>query len=165
MAGHGGSAATGGTSRKRKALSTATKTSAPPATIVEEPMPGGDDDATCAMDNSSTNTLQRTYCSFLNVRVSVPESKKGTATMKAKLQEFFKLLQEADETALLSTFKLDPTPDADGQFTVKGSQALTSPHVLPDTITSLSKFFFGCRPNSKGGIVWCQIQLMHLTHR
>ena len=165
MPGRGGSTKKGGArggSRKRKAA-TETEQSPPPETIREEPMTGGDDDATCAMDNSSTSTFQRTYCSFLNVRVSVPESKKGTATMKAKLQEFFKLLQEADETALLSTFKLDPTPDDEGQFTVKGGQALTSPHVLPDTITSLGKFFFGCRPNSKGGMVWSQIRLLHST--
>ena len=150
-----------GGSRKRKAAAPA-KTSHT-ETIVEEIMSDGEDDATCAIDNSSTNTLQRPYCSFLNVRVSVQESKKGTATMKAKFQEFFKLLQEADDTAILSLFKLDPTPDKDDQFTIKGCQALTSPHVLPDTITSLSKFFFGCRPNSRGGMVWSQIRLMHST--
>ena len=33
--------------------------------------------------------------------------------------------------------------------------------MLPDSITAMSKFFFGCRPISDGGVIWSQLRLLH----
>ena len=119
------------------------------------------DDATAAAGSRSVGKKVRAHCSYLLLRATVKESKKGTATMKAKLQEVFSLLLEADETAILSFFQTDPTTNSNGFFTVNVKKVLTSPQSFPDSITGLSKYFFGCRPNSKGGTIFSQIRLMH----
>ena len=119
------------------------------------------DDATCAAGNSSVGDKTRQFCSFLNLRVTVVESKKGTSTMKSKFQEILKLLQEADDSAILSYYKTDPTTNDKGEHTISVNNILSSPHNFPDSITGLSKYFFGGRPNSKGGAIWSQIRLMH----
>ena len=127
--------------------------------IIEEE--GGADDATTAAGNSNVGAKTRPHCSYLLLRAAVPESKKGTATMKTKFQEIFSLLLEADESSILSIFKTDPTPAEDGSFVSPANKVLTATQDFPDSITSLSKYFFGCRPNSKGGSIWTQIRLMH----
>ena len=81
--------------------------------------------------------------------------------MKTKFQEVLSLLLEADETAILSVFQTDPTKDKDGNYTVDVKKVLTSPQSFPNSITGMSKYFYGCRPNSKGGAIWTQIRLMH----
>ena len=81
--------------------------------------------------------------------------------MKTKFQEVLSLLLEADETAILSVFQTDPTTNKEGNYTVDVKKVLTSPQSFPNSITGMSKYFYGCRPNSKGGAIWTQIRLMH----
>ena len=66
------------------------------------------DDATLPATNGATRTKEYSHVSFLKVRAEVLASKKGTATMKAKLQEIFKIILEADEDASLSIYQTDP---------------------------------------------------------
>ena len=79
----------------------------------------------------------------------------------SKFQEILKLLQEANDSAILSYYKTDPTTNDKGEHTIPVHNILSSPHNFPDSITGLSKYFFGGRPNSKGGAIWSQIRLMH----
>ena len=119
------------------------------------------DDETIIADNSDPSHKLYDGVAYLQLRVEVEKSKKGTQTMRTKLQEVFKFIQDADDSAALSIFKTDPTPNSEGLHPAPHNKILSTPAKFPDSITSLSKYFMGCRPNSDGGTIWAQIRLLH----
>ena len=58
--------------------------------------------------NNQTDTFtDSTFTSFLYFRFKVTASKKGSETMRAKLQELYKIMQIADSDICLSHYKID----------------------------------------------------------
>ena len=123
--------------------------------------PTNADDATLEATNGPSRVSSYKCVSYLKFGAAVQASKKGTATMKAKYQELFKTIQEADCDSCLSVYKTDPDPDSNGKYAAKSNQIVTCPTTIPDSITSISKYFFGSRPKSDGGVIWSQIRLLH----
>ena len=81
--------------------------------------------------------------------------------MKTKFQEVFKCLREADDTTVITHYKLDPTREENGLITNKRSMILANETEVPESITAIGKFFQGYRPRSEGGIIWTQIRILH----
>ena len=119
------------------------------------------DDETLEATNGTTRSRSFSNVSFLKLRMTVQASKKGTATMKAKFQEIFKILLDADENACLSVYQTDPIKNNNNKYTIEPTKIINNPTMLPDSITAMSKFFFGCRPISDGGVIWSQLRLLH----
>ena len=82
--------------------------------------------------------------------------------MRKKISKLFKILQQADETLTFSHYRLDAIPDNDTrEFCTPLSATLDNPENIPTSITAMGKFFFGARPNNKGGIIWSQVRTIH----
>ena len=75
------------------------------------------DEDTVAQTNNDTRKYTFKDISFLKISVNVQKASKATATMKAKFQEVFKCLREADNTTVITHYKLDPTREKDGSIT------------------------------------------------
>ena len=103
----------------------------------------GMDDATLEATNGPARISSFNHVSYLKLGAAVLASKKGTATMRAKYQELFKTIQEADSDSCLSFYKTDPESGRDGKHTARANQIITCPTNIPDSITSVSKYFFG----------------------
>ena len=128
-------------------------------------MKDGDDSSadTHRQRNGKNSTVTTKFVSFLLVRATVSTSKKGTETMRAKFIELLTTLKEADDTCSLSIYQLDPIPTDEGTYSSIASKLITQPDKMPDSITAMSKYFFGARPYSNGGTIWSQIRLVHDT--
>lgn len=119
------------------------------------------DDDTVTHGNGDNGKCSFPCVSFLKISVKVTKSNKATATMKAKFQEITKCIRDADSTASISHFRIDPTPKEDGMFHASKNMIVTGSDSIPDSITAMGKFFHGCRPRSDGGVIWTQIRLLH----
>ena len=119
------------------------------------------DDETVAQTNHDTTKGSFTEVSFLKISVKVPKALKATSMMKTKLQEVIKCLRDADNTVVLSHYKLDPTKDKDGFIKNKTNTILINDTEIPESITAIGKFFQGSRPRSEGGVIWTQIRILH----
>ena len=119
------------------------------------------DDETVAQTNHDTTKGSFTEVSFLKISVKVPKALKATSMMKTKLQEVIKCLRDADNTVVLSHYKLDPTKDKDGFIKNKTNMILINDTEIPESITAIGKFFHGSRPRSEGGVIWTQIRILH----
>ena len=126
-------------------------------------MEDGDNESvdTQRQSNGKNSEVLHTSVSFLLVRATVPASKKGTETMQKKFTDLLTTLQEADETCGLSIYQSDPVMNDEGKYASKTTKLITQPNSMPDSITALSKYFFGARPYSNGGTIWSQIRLVH----
>ena len=129
--------------------------------LQEEEKENISDDVTVEHANGDNCICSFPNVSFLKISVKVTKTNKATATMKAKFQEMTKCIREADPTASISHFRIDPTPNDDGMFTAQSNVLVTNPESIPDSITAMGKFFHGCRPRAEGGVIWTQIRLMH----
>ena len=89
------------------------------------------DDATLPATNGATRSSEFAHVSFLKVRAEVSASKKGTATMKAKLQEIFKILLEADEDACLSVYQTDPAMNNQRKYTCDLKKNNSHNYIIP----------------------------------
>ena len=125
------------------------------------------DDDTMSVDTPIGNNKSGTYIdtehtSFLYFRFKVEASKKGSETMRTKIQSLFKILQIADSDICFSHYKLDIEKDSEGNSTpISDTLVVEDPDDISESITGMSKFFFGARPNSKGGNIWTNIRLLH----
>ena len=82
--------------------------------------------------------------------------------MREQFKKLFKIIQEADGDAVLSVYKTTTTYDeVNIPIPILNKYILDEPADIPDSITAMSKYFFGARPNSKGGQIWSQIRLLH----
>ena len=103
-----------------------------------------------------------TFVTFLTLRFTVKESKKGSEAMREEISKLYKYLLEADNTVSFTHYKLETEEDPEtGEIVTDTNKVLDNPEDLPTSITSLGKFFFGARPNSKGGSIWTQVRIMH----
>ena len=114
--------------------------------LQEEEKENISDDVTVEHANGDNCICSFPNVSFLKISVKVTKTNKATATMKAKFQEMIKCIREADPTAAISHFRLDPTPNNDGTFTAQNSMLVTNPESVPDSITAMGKYFHGCQP-------------------
>ena len=119
------------------------------------------DDDTVAQRNNDTKKYIFKEVSFMKISVTVQKALKATVTMKSKFQELFKCLREADESMVITHYKLDPIREEDGKITNKRSVILANETEIPESITAIGRFFQGCRPRSEGGIIWTQIRILH----
>ena len=124
-------------------------------------MRDGSDEDTVTQTNNDMRIYSFPVVSYLKISVQVTKALKATLTMKAKFREVLRCIREADNTAIISLYKLDPIKDDQGMVSNKKSEVITSEEELPDSITALSKYFYGCRPRSEGGMIWTQIRLLH----
>ena len=129
----------------------------------DEVMEGDDDRSvdTAKQSNGKKTVIEHQFVTFLLLRTEVPQSKKGTETMRGKFLELLKTLQEADETCGLSVYQCDPTINENNKYLTSTSKIITAAKNMPDSITAMSKYFYGARPYSKGGTIWSQIRLVH----
>ena len=113
--------------------------------------------------NNKTDTFtDSTFTSFLYFRFKVTASKKGSETMRAKLQELYKIMQIADSDICLSHYKIDIEKDDKGNtMPISDRFVVETPEDISESITGMSKIFFGARPNSKGGNIWTNIRMLH----
>jgi len=113
-------------------------------------------------NNKSGTYIDTEFTSFLYFRFKVEASKKGSETMRTKIQSLFKILQIADSDICFSHYKLDIEKDSEGNSTpISDTLVVEDPDDISESITGMSKFFFGARPNSKGGNIWTNIRLLH----
>ena len=129
----------------------------------DEVMEGDDDNSvnTAKQGNGKKTTVENNFVTFLLLRTTVPQSKKGTETMKGKFSELMKILQDADESCGFSIYQSDPIVNDNDKYSTNANNLITQAKNMPDSITALSKYFYGARPYSKGGTIWSQIRLMH----
>ena len=117
---------------------------------------------TVEANNESTSYVSSEFVTFLSFQATVTASTKGSATMRDQFQTLFKIIQDADAGAALSVYKTTITYDDERTPTpILEKYVLDDPNDIPESITAMSKFFFGARPNSKGGQIWSQIRLLH----
>ena len=113
-----------------------------------------DDDVSTSTDtatNKSQKTLAKNHATFLTFAFTVPKSVKGSETMRLQLSKLFTILHDADDSLAFSHYKLESTLDTEtNQQLTSTSLAIRDPDDLPTSITAMSKYFFGARPNSKG---------------
>ena len=82
--------------------------------------------------------------------------------MRAKIQELYKIMQVADPDICLSHYKIDIEKDNKGTIMpISERFVVESPEDISESITGMSKIFFGARPNSKGGNIWTNIRMLH----
>jgi len=82
--------------------------------------------------------------------------------MKDQFQKLFKIIQDADANAALSFYKTTITYDDNNVPTpILNKHVIDNTSDIPDSITTMGKYFFGARPNSKGGQIWTQVRLLH----
>ena len=65
-------------------------------------------------NNKSDTSITTQFTSFLYIRFKVRASKKGSETMRTKIQELLKIMQVSDPDVCLSHYKLDIDTDNDG---------------------------------------------------
>ena len=113
--------------------------------------------------NNKTDTFtDSSFTSFLYFRFKVAASKKGSETMRAKIQELYKIMQIADSDICLSHYKIDIEKDDKGNIMpISDRFVVETPEDISESITGMSKIFFGARPNSKGGNIWTNIRMLH----
>ena len=64
--------------------------------------------------------------------------------------------------AVLSHYKTTTSHDSDGNLSpIAEKYVVADAEDIPDSVTAMGKYFFGARPNSKGGSIWTQIRLLH----
>ena len=82
--------------------------------------------------------------------------------MRKKIKDLFKVLQDADKAVAFSTYKTTNTYEDDDQPPlIAAKDVIDDPESIPESITAMSKYFFGARPNSKGGQIWTQVRILH----
>ena len=129
-----------------------------------DPLPDDDNMSVDTPDatNESTTLISTTYASFLSFQVTVSECKQGTSTMRTQFQNLFKIIKDADPDAVLSHYKTTTFHDNDGNLSPMAEKnVVIDAEDIPDSVTAMGKYFFGARPNSKGGSIWTQIRLLH----
>ena len=104
-------------------------------------MRDGSDDDTVTQTNNDKRLYSFPEVSYLKISVQVTKTVKATLTMKAKFREVLRCIREADNTAIISHYKLDPTKDEQGMVRNKKSEVITNEEELPDSITALGKYF------------------------
>ena len=124
-----------------------------------------DHEDTMSVDTASASnkdTLLSIYATFITIRFDVKASAKGSETMRNKLCELYKVLLQADATIQFTKYKCDNKRDKEtSKVITKTTDVLSNPENIPTSITAMSNFFFGARPNSKGGAVWAQTRVVH----
>ena len=112
--------------------------------------------------NKSDTSVNAQFTSFLYFRFKVKASKKGSETMRTKILELFKIMQVADHDVCLSHYKLDIDTDNNGNILpIPEKFVVENLEDISQSITGMSKIFFGARPNSKGGNIWMNIRMLH----
>ena len=82
--------------------------------------------------------------------------------MRLQISKLFKILRDADDLLAFSHYKLDLTLATDTNLHLTStSLVIQDPDDLPTLITAMSKYFFGARPNSKGGTIWTNVRICH----
>ena len=61
----------------------------------------------------------------------------------------------------LRTKKIITYEEEDQPTLIATKEVIEDPDSVPESITEMSKYFFGNHPNSKGGQIWTQIQMLH----
>ena len=123
-----------------------------------------DDEAstdTVQATNSTEATVSHSFCTFVQLRCKVEASKQGTETMRKRFMKILTCLQEADPDVACSPFKTNKTKDSQGNILSLKKDMIEKSKDIPSSITKIGKFFFGSRPNSKGGMIWTQLRLVH----
>ena len=114
------------------------------------------------VNNTSDTYINTLYILFLYFRFKVKASKKGSETMRTKIQELLQIMQVDDPDICLSHYKLDIDMDNDGNIMpIPENFLIENPDDIPELITGMSKIFFGTCPNSKGGNIWMNIRMLN----
>ena len=72
---------------------------------------------TAIVMNTSTNDIRTHYMTFLLFQFEVEASKIGSDTMRKRIKDLFKIMQDADEAVAFSTYKTTITYEDDDQPT------------------------------------------------
>ena len=95
-------------------------------------------------NNKSETSITTQFPSFLYFRFKVRALKKGSKTMRTKIQELLKIMQVSDPDVCLLHYKLDLDMDNDGnilpiseKFVVENSED------IPESITGMSNILWG----------------------
>ena len=111
---------------------------------------------------NNTDKLLSTYATFMTIRFEVKASSKGSGRMRNKLCELYKILLQADTTLQFNKFKCDNKKDKETSKTITNtSDVLSNTDEIPASAIAMSNYFYGARPNSKGGNIWEQTRMMH----
>ena len=118
-------------------------------------------DATPTTKNKPTN-LTTTFHSYCSLQITTPPAKKTVEVYRKQLRLFYQELLEIDPEAKIVTYKMTPTMNNNTKtYKTKLYNVIQSPLDIPKSITQMSKFFAGGKPNSKGGKVYTNIHFMH----
>ena len=113
-------------------------------------------------NNKSDTFTDSSFTSFLYFRFKVAASEKGSETMRAKIQELYKIIQIADSDICLSHYKIYIEKDDKGNIMpISNRFFVEAPEDISASITGMSKIFFGAHPNSKGGNSWTNIRMLY----
>ena len=79
-----------------------------------------------------------------------------------QLRLFYQELLDIDPDARIVTYKMTPTMDnKTNTYKTEIHNVLQTTHDIPKSITQISKFFAGGKPNAKGGKIYTNIHFMH----
>ena len=82
--------------------------------------------------------------------------------MSTKIQSLFKILQVVDSDLCFPHYKLNIKSDSEGSINlILDILVIEDLEDIPKSITGMTKFFFGARPNLKGGNIWTNIRFLH----
>ncbi len=150
------------TTPRKRTRSTSNTRMKPRQILQAEKEKENDDMSVDTTSASNTSTLLSTYATFITLRFEVKASSKGSETMRKKLSELYKILLQADTKIQFSKFKCDNRKDKEtNKFVTNAEDILSNPDKIPTSITAMSNYFFGARPNSKGGSIWAQVRMVH----
>ena len=141
-------------------ISDSAKKSPPKSSAQQNGGNNNDDNSTDTIMHDNSSALLHNSNFFLLVRATVPPAKKATETMREKFQKILSILRDADNDVAITPYKTDTTL-SDDKVTTSPSAAITTTDRIPQSITALSKYFFGARPRSTGGTIWAQIRIVH----
>ena len=86
----------------------------------------------------------------------------SSETMRAEIIKLYKILLDADNSLCFAHYKFATNEDPEiVDIITDSTMVLNSPVKLPSSVTLMDKFFFVARPNSKGGVIWEQLCIIH----
>lgn len=105
---------------------------------------------TAAVDPKTLFNTEREHWIYFDLTLKVAKSTSAIEENRRQLAEWFRRVQEVDDTAILCRYGQDPVFNIDVDI-------LGKPEDIPRSINKINQFFNGFRPKSEGGSIYVSI--------
>ena len=107
-----------------------------------------------------SNAIVRTNILFCDITLRVKASKKGTDELRTQCQTLLRILQEADDSAVLIKYRTEAGgKNSQGDWMIGKEVMVDKQDAIPPTITALGQYFHRVRPFTSGGNVYTKIKI------